>query len=63
MEKRLDKKAIFNYKICDITEWTTDNNNTHITQYLNKKGNQTMKFGQLINHSMIKIFLKKPWRK
>ena len=31
-EKRLDKKALVNYKICDVTDWTINNYNTHITQ-------------------------------
>ena len=36
-----------NFKIYDIVDWTTNNYNTNIVQYL-KKGNQTMKFGQLV---------------
>ena len=34
VEKRLDKKAKVNFKICDITYWTTNINNVHIAQYL-----------------------------
>ena len=30
VEKRLDKKAIVNFKIYDDTDWTTNNYNTHI---------------------------------
>ena len=30
-----------------------------MAQYLNKKGNQTMKFGQLLEYNMRNIFLKK----
>ena len=33
-EKRLDKEAIDNFKIYDVKEWTTNNYNTHIVQYL-----------------------------
>ena len=33
VEKRLD---MVNFKIYDITNWTTNNYNAHITQYLNK---------------------------
>ena len=35
----------------------TNDCNTHIAQYLKKKGNQTMKFGQLIECNMPNIFL------
>ena len=31
VEKRFDKKAMFNFKISDATDWTTNNYNTHIT--------------------------------
>ena len=34
--KRLAKKAMVNFKICDVTDWTTNNNNIHIVQYLKK---------------------------
>ena len=33
VEKRLD---MVNFKIYDVTNWTTNNYNAHITQYLNK---------------------------
>ena len=38
VEKRLDKKAIENFKIYDVTDWTTNNYNynTHIAQYFKK---------------------------
>ena len=36
VEKWLDEKAMVNFKIYDVTNWTTNNCNTHITQYLNK---------------------------
>ena len=36
-EKRLDMKTTVNFKTRDVTDWTTDNYNTHITQYLKKK--------------------------
>ena len=35
-EKRLDKKAMVNFKIYDVTDWKTNNNNTHNAQYLKK---------------------------
>ena len=31
VEKRLDKKAMLNFKISDVTDWATNNDNTHIT--------------------------------
>ena len=36
IEKRLDKKAMVNFKIHEVTDWTRNNYNTHITQYLKK---------------------------
>ena len=33
-EKRLDKKAMVIFKIYDVTDWITNNHNTHIHQYL-----------------------------
>ena len=36
VEKRLDNKAMINLKMHDVTDWTTNNYNTHITKYLKK---------------------------
>ena len=36
VEKRLEKKAIVNFKTHDVKDWTTNNYNTHIAQYLQK---------------------------
>ena len=36
IKKRIDKKAKVNFKIYDITNWNTNNNNTHIAEYLKK---------------------------
>ena len=36
-KKRLDKKAMLNFKIYDVTDWTANNCNIHITQYLKKE--------------------------
>ena len=57
--KRLDQKEKVNFKIYDVTVRLTNNCNTHIAQYLEKKGNQTMKFGQLIDYNMRIIFIEK----
>ena len=37
LKKRLDKKAIVNFKIYDVTDWTTNNDNTHIIQCLREE--------------------------
>ena len=34
VEKLLDKKHMVNFKIYDVADWTINNSNTHITQYL-----------------------------
>ena len=50
--------------MCDVTTWFTYNSNPpHIDQYLNKKGNQAMKLGQLIEYDMRNIFLNKSYTK
>ena len=36
VEKRLDKKAKIKFKICDVTDWTSNNYNTYIAEYLKK---------------------------
>ena len=36
LEKRLDKKAMVSFKYYDVTDWTTNNYNTHIAKYLKK---------------------------
>ena len=36
VEKRLDKKVKVNSNIYDISDWTTNNYNTPIAQYLKK---------------------------
>ena len=35
-EKWLDEKAKVDFKICDVTDWTTSNYNTYVVQYLRK---------------------------
>ena len=36
VEKRLDQKAEINFKIYDVVDWTTNNYNTNVAQYLMK---------------------------
>ena len=38
--KRLDKKANVSLKIPDVTDCTTNNQNTDVVQYLKKQGKQ-----------------------
>ena len=46
-----------NFKIYDVTDWTTNNYGTHIVS--KSEVNQTMNFGQLLEWNMRNIFLKK----
>ena len=39
--KRLDKKAIVNFKMYDVTNWITSDYNTHVARYL--RSHQTMR--------------------
>ena len=36
VEEWLDKEVKVNFKICDVTAWTRNNDNKHIAQYLKK---------------------------
>ena len=36
VEKQLDKKAKVNFKIYNVNDWTRNNYNTHIAQYIKK---------------------------
>ena len=57
--KRLYKKAKVNFEIYDVTEWET-NKLLNISRI---KGNQTIKFGRLIEDDMRNIFLEKWYTK
>ena len=37
LEKQLDQKANFSFKIVDVKNWETNNYNTHTAQYLKKQ--------------------------
>ena len=58
-KKQLEEKDNANFKIYDVTAWLRNNYNTHFAPYLRSKGNQTMKFGQLIEYNNKNIFLQK----
>ena len=42
VQKQLDKKAMVNFKIYDVIDWTTNHYNTDISR---SKNNQAFKFG------------------
>ena len=53
--KRLDKKDQVNFKFYDVTAWLT-NNRKHVFPNISRsKGNQIMKFGQLIECNKLVI--------
>ena len=60
VEKRLDWKDEVNFKIDDVTTWLTNNCNPHIAR---SKGNQAMKFGQLMEYNTRNNFLEKSYTK
>ena len=62
-KKRLDWKDKINFKTYDVTTWSTNNYNTQSTNISRSKGNQTMKFGQVIEYNKRNIFLQKSFRK
>ena len=59
----VDKKDIVNFRFYNVTAWLKNNCNAHIAQYRKSKGNQKMKFGQLIESNMRNIFLGKSYIK
>ena len=61
VEKPLDKKTMVNFKVYEVTNWTANDYNTHIAQYLKSKGDQTIK--QLTEYNMRNIFLEKSYTK
>ena len=63
VEKHLDEKVMVNFEIYDVTNWITNNHNTNSSNISGSKGNQAIKFGQLINYSVRNIFLQKSCRK
>ena len=60
--KCFDKKAMIDFKIYDVTTWETIT--THVLHNISRsKGNQTMKFGQVIEYYVRNTFLQKTCRK
>ena len=62
-EKRLDKKAMVNFKVYDVAELITNNYNKLLPNIFRSKSNKSMKLGQLIKYSLRNIFLEKSCRK
>ena len=60
VEKRLDKKVKINFKIYDVTDWTTNNYNTHIAKYL-ENWKQLNSEIWLVNRIHKNIFLEKSY--
>ena len=56
-KKWLDKKGKINFNIYDVTDWTQINTMRILPNISKSKGNQTMKFGLLIEYNTINIFL------
>ena len=48
--ERLDKKAKVNFKIFNVTDWETNNYNTHFAQYLKK---QRQSYDEILSVSRI----------
>ena len=58
--KWLDKKDKVNFKFYGVTAWLKKTIVMHILLNISRsKGNQAMKFGQLIEHNIRNIFLEK----
>ena len=56
-KKWLDKKGKINFNIYDVTDWTEINTMRILPNISKSKGNQTMKFGLLMEYNTINIFL------
>ena len=61
--KMAHKKAKFNFKIYDVINREMSNYNHVLSDISRCKGNQKMKYGQLIGYSMRYIFLKESYTK
>ena len=60
LEKRLKLERYFNFKIHDVATWFTDNcKYTYCLNISESKGNQTLKFGKLIEYNQRNTFLQK----
>ena len=62
VEKRLDWKDEVNFKIYNVTTWKQAIS-IHTLINVSSKGNQAMKFGQVIEYNMRNVFLEKSYTK
>ena len=58
VEKRLDQKDTVNSKIYDVTNWEANNCNHILPNISRIKGNQQLKFDQLIEYNIKSTFTK-----
>ena len=63
VEKQLDEKAKVNFKISDVLTGQKISTIHILPSISRSKGNQAMKFGQLIKYNVKNIFLEKSYRK
>ena len=61
--KRFDEKTKVNSKIYDVTYWQTNNNNTHIVQYLKKVRESDTEIWSALEFKARNYFPKKSCRK
>ena len=59
VEKLLHEKARVNFKVYGVTEWRVYYYKHILSNISRSKGNQTMKFRQLIENNLRNIFLEK----
>ena len=57
VEKRLDQKAKVNLKVYEVATWEIEIRIHILLNISRSKGNQTIKFGELIEYNMKNIFL------
>ena len=57
--KRFDKKAKFNFKFYDFTDWTANKHKHILSNIFRIVCNQAIKFGQLLEYNTRSTFLEK----
>ena len=63
VEKRFDKKTKIKSKTCEVTDWTTNNYNTRIAQYLRKYKHTVNGIWSVIEYNTRNILLEKLYTK
>ena len=63
LKKQLNKKDMVNFKIFDVAAWLRILTILILPNISRSKGNQTLKFGQVIEYNKRIIFLRKSYRK